>query len=88
MSRKTVTRLPPAGPGHLTAKARRVKTLVAECGFPQALPHMLRHTFITLKFQAGVEPFDISRLVGDDLPTLMKHYAHHRPDHLRHAMDA
>jgi integrase len=50
--------------------------------------HDLRRTWATLAARAGVELWDIAGVLGDTLSTVSKHYAHHRPDHLRGAVDA
>lgn len=57
-------------------------------GYPWATAHVLRHTFATLKLRAGVDPWKVAGVLGDDLKTVMKRYGHHCPDHLRSAVDA
>ena len=55
--------------------------------FMQICPHTLRHTWATLASRAGVELFQIAGVLGDTLPTVMRVYAHHSPDHLRGAVN-
>lgn len=55
--------------------------------FMQVSPHALRHTWATLAARAGVELFQIAGVLGDTLPTVMRVYAHHSPDHLRGAVN-
>lgn len=50
--------------------------------------HDLRRTWATLAAQNGVSMFDIAGVLGDTLPTVEKHYAHHSPGHLRSAVNA
>lgn len=50
--------------------------------------HDLRRTWATLAAQNGVSMFDIAGVLGDTLPTVEKHYAHHSPGYLRTAIDA
>lgn len=56
-------------------------------GFPDLTPHVFRHTFITLRLRAGVDPWKIAGVLNEDLDTLLKVYGHHRPDHLLDAVD-
>lgn len=55
--------------------------------FMQICPHTLRHTWATLASRAGVPLFQIAGVLGDSLPTVMRVYAHHSPDHLRGAVN-
>lgn len=50
--------------------------------------HDLRRTWATLRAQWGVSLFDIAGILGDDIKTVTKHYAHHCPDFLRGAVNA
>jgi integrase len=50
--------------------------------------HDLRRTWATLKARRGVSMFEIAGVLGDKLETVMKHYAHHSPEHLRGAVNA
>lgn len=44
-------------------------------------PHTLKHTAATWLMQSGKDPFKISDFVITSVPTLLKHYVHHNPDH-------
>lgn len=44
--------------------------------------HDLRRTGISLALARGVEPLKVAQMAGDDLETIMKHYAHFMPDYL------
>ena len=55
--------------------------------FMQVSPHALRHTWATLASRAGVPLFQVAGVLGDSLPTVMRVYAHHSPDHLRGAVN-
>jgi integrase len=50
-------------------------------------PHDLRRTWATLAAKAGVSMWDIAGILGDSLPVVIKHYAHHSPDYLRKAIN-
>lgn len=51
-------------------------------------PHTLRHTWGTWAAQRGVSFFDMSGVMGDSIRTIEANYAHHCPNHLRHAVAA
>lgn len=55
--------------------------------FLRATPHVLRHTWATLAARAGVSLFEIAGVLGDDIATVQRVYAHHCPDFLRSAVD-
>lgn len=55
--------------------------------FLRATPHCLRHTWATLAARAGVSLFEIAGVLGDDLSTVQRVYAHHCPNYLRNAVD-
>lgn len=55
--------------------------------FMQICPHALRHTWATHAARAGVPLFQVAGVLGDTLPTVMRVYAHHSPDHLRSAVN-
>lgn len=55
--------------------------------FMDVTPHTLRHTWATLAARAGVPLFQVAGVLGDTLPTVMRVYAHHCPDHLRGAVN-
>lgn len=44
--------------------------------------HDLRRTGISLALARGVDPVKVAQMAGDDLATIMKHYAHFMPDYL------
>ena len=44
-------------------------------------PHTLKHTAATWLMQSGMDPFKISDFLATSVPTLLKHYGHHNPDH-------
>jgi integrase len=56
-------------------------------GFDGLTRHDLRRTWATLRAQQGVSMFDIAGVLGDNVETVLKHYAHHSPDHLRAAVN-
>jgi integrase len=56
-------------------------------GFPWVTPHVLRHTFATLNVRAGADLGDVAQILADDPVTVMRNYQHHRPQHLRAAVD-
>ena len=55
--------------------------------FLDKVPHDLRRTWATSAARAGVSMFDIAGILGDSLAVVIKHYAHHSPDHLRGAIN-
>jgi integrase len=44
-------------------------------------PHALKHTAATWLMQSGKDPFKISHILATSVPTLLKHYGHHNPEH-------
>ena len=50
-------------------------------------PHVLRHTFATLRAQKGVPMWELSGVLGDTIETTTRNYLHHNPDHLRSAVE-
>jgi integrase len=44
-------------------------------------PHTLKHTAATWLMQSGKDPFKISDFLATSVPTLLKHYGHHNPEH-------
>jgi integrase len=71
--------------GATTRKA--FETFIAKHGFDGVVRHDLRRTWATLRAQRGVSLFDIAGVLGDSYETVVKHYAHHAPDHLRSAVN-
>jgi integrase len=51
-------------------------------------PHTLKHTAATWLMQSGRDPFKISDYLATSVPTLLKHYGHHNPDHQREIAEA
>lgn len=49
---------------------------------PELTRHDLRRTGISLALARGVEPLKVAQMAGDDLATIMKHYARFMPDYL------
>jgi integrase len=45
--------------------------------------HDLRHTFATRLVQAGVDLYQVQRLLGHQSPVMTQRYEHHSPDSLR-----
>lgn len=65
------------------------RQLVKDCGLgPDVVPHTLRHTAVTWGMQRGMDPWQASGYFGMSMETLLKHYGHHHPDHLRDAAEA
>ncbi len=51
-------------------------------------PHTLKHTCATWLMQSGKDVFKISDFLATSVPTLLKHYGHHNPDHQSEIADA
>jgi integrase len=51
-------------------------------------PHTLKHTAATWLMQSGKDPFKISDFLATSVPTLLKHYGHHNPEHQHEIADA
>lgn len=51
-------------------------------------PHTLKHTAATWLMQSGKDPFKISDFLATSVPTLLKHYGHHNPDHQNEIAEA
>jgi integrase len=51
-------------------------------------PHTLKHTAATWLMQSGNDIFKISDFLATSVPTLLKHYGHHNPDHQSEIADA
>jgi integrase len=49
---------------------------------PELTRHDLRRTGISLALARGVEPLKVAQMAGDDLATILKHYARFMPDYL------
>jgi len=57
-------------------------------GLPWVTPHVLRHSWGSLKAMKGVSLYDIAKVMGDTLATIEKYYLHLTPDHLKRAVNA
>lgn len=44
-------------------------------------PHVLKHTAATWLMQKGEDVFKVSDYLATSVPTLLKHYGHHAPEH-------
>jgi len=55
---------------------------------PWVTPHVLRHTWGSLKAMRGVPLYDIAQVMGDTMATIEANYLHLSPDHLRRAVNA
>lgn len=63
---------------------RPFAALVAAAGLPGwVTPHVLRHTFATLRLRAGVPLWTVAGLLGDAPATVARVYGHHCQDALR-----
>lgn len=51
-------------------------------------PHTLKHTAASWLMQSGMDVFKASEFLATSVQTLLKHYAHHRPDHQDEAAEA
>ncbi len=51
-------------------------------------PHTLKHTAATWLMQSGKDPFKVSDFLATSVPTLLKHYGHHNPEHQHEIADA
>jgi len=56
-------------------------------GMAWVTPHVLRHSWGSLKVMRGASLYDISQVMGDTVATLEKHYLHVSPDHLRRVIN-
>ena len=63
-------------------------TALAESGIDHATRHDLRHTAITWAMRCGVDRWSAAGFFGLTMDQLEATYAHHRPDHLRSAVEA
>lgn len=59
-----------------------------EAGLGWVTPHVLRHTWGSLKAMKGVPLYDIAQVMGDTMATIEANYLHLSPDHLRRAVNA
>lgn len=63
------------------------KRIVKLAGFPHVRIHDLRRTAATLMLRAGVDPWAVAGVLGDNLSTVMRNYAVHIPGHLKGAVN-
>ena len=64
------------------------KNAVRRVYLKDVTPHTLKHTAATWLMQSGKDPFKISDFLATSVPTLLKHYGHHNPDHQNEIADA
>jgi len=73
------------------ARLRITRATIAAMGKAQiadATFHTLRHTAASLMVQAGVELFEVQRILGHSTPAMTQRYSHLKPDHLRRGVEA
>ena len=66
------------------------KGFAAAChraGLEGVSPHTLRHTAATWLMQARTDPWQAAGFLAMSLPTLLKTYGHHHPDHMKEAAE-
>lgn len=56
-------------------------------GLDGVTPHTLRHTAATWLMQSKTDPWQASGFLAMSLPTLLKTYGHHHPDHMQEAAE-
>lgn len=67
------------------------KRLIRQTGrteFADVTRHVMRHTAGTRMASAGVPLWEIAGILGDSMQTVLAHYAHHAPEHLRRGVEA
>jgi integrase len=75
---------PPTGRVIGVADIRKpLDRFLKEAGVPWVTPHVLRHTWGSLKAMKGAPLYDIASVMGDTIATINKYYLHLTPDHLR-----
>jgi site-specific recombinase XerD len=64
-----------------------VKEAAARAGIGKNVhPHLLRHLWMTEMVRQGMNPFQLSIIVGTSLPVIMGHYTHLTKDDAYNAM--
>jgi integrase len=63
--------------------ARPFARFAADVGLPWVTPHVLRHTWGSLRAMEGHSLYDIAQAMGDTVATIEAIYLHLSPDHLR-----
>jgi integrase len=69
--------------GYLPATTfkRRWARLIAAAGTPEITPHMMRHNFATVAYEAGIDELEATRILGhEDYKTTANIYTHLRED--------
>lgn len=51
------------------------RTVLTRLGIPYRKPYQMRHTFITLCLDAGIDAKDVARWVGNSPKIIYQHYA-------------
>ena len=60
---------------------RRWNRLISAAGTPDVTPHMLRHNFATVAYEAGIDELEATRILGhEDYKTTANIYTHLRED--------
>ena len=59
------------------------RRFATEIGVPWVTPHVLRHSWGSLRAMEGHSPYDIAKGMGDVFATVESTYLHLSPDHLR-----
>lgn len=72
---------------HPGAIRHQLERACVRAGLEDVTPHTFRHTWATWAAQDGVDLWKIAGILGDDVATVTRNYAHHHPDHLRDAVD-
>jgi integrase len=67
----------------MTDISRPLAAFVEASKTPWVTPHVLRHTWGSLKAMKGASLYDIAKVMGDKIETIEKYYLHLTPDHLR-----
>ncbi len=85
--------LDPSGQPYVSKEARLriTRATIAVMGAASILDatfHTLRHTAASFMVQAGVDLYEVQRILGHSSPTMTQRYAHLQPDHLRRGVDA
>jgi integrase len=76
---------PVVGGTHISKPFER---FAAHIGLPWVTPHVMRHTWGSLRAMEGIPLYDIARGMGDTVGTVERNYLHLTPDHLRRVFRA
>lgn len=74
--------------GHSGSTSKAFDKYMGSIGYGHVTRHDMRRTWATLRASWGVSLWQIAGVLGDDIRTVTKNYAHHAPDHLRAAVNA